>query len=138
MNTPADPDGTDRYAELDAMIASGVADPESWYLAAFTPTQAVRWDGFGWTAESVLSWSAELRADPAATAAWLRAGMMDPLNPSQVLEALHLRVAARFVAKLEARRVLPRLHSGLVGQAVLARGRRRVGRGRLPGPGSGG
>lgn len=90
MNTPADPDGAGLYAELeaelDAMIASGVADPEGWFHAAFTPAEAQRWDGFGWTTEGALGWIAALRADRAETAAWRKMGM-DPVDPFWVLEA---------------------------------------------------
>jgi len=90
MNTPADPDGDSLYAELeaelDAMIASGVADPEGWFCAAFTPAEAQRWDGFGWTTEGALGWIAALRADRAATADWRKMGM-DPVDPFWVLEA---------------------------------------------------
>lgn len=91
MNTPADPDGTDRYAELEAelaaMIASGVADPESWFHAAFTPAEAQRWDGLGMTAEGALDWIAALHADRSATATWRKMGM-DPVDPFWVREAL--------------------------------------------------
>jgi len=91
MDTPADPDGAGLYeeleAELDAMIASGVDDPESWFRASFTVEAAQRYDGFGWTADRAVGWITTLRADRAATAAWGRMGM-DPIDPFWILESL--------------------------------------------------
>ncbi len=72
--------------ELDAMIASGINDPESWFHATFTVEEARRWDGLGYTAEGAIEWSTAFRADHAATAAWARVGMPDA--PIAVLEAL--------------------------------------------------
>jgi len=89
----ADPtDGGRLYDQLDseltAMINSGVADPENWFnAAAFTPEEARRWDGLGYTAEGALEWSAAFHADKVATAAWARVGMATA-DPSLVAEAL--------------------------------------------------
>ncbi len=74
--------------ELTRMIDSGVADPESWFNAStFTPGEAQRWDGLGFTAEGAIEWIAAFRADPDAVATWARVGM-DPVEPSLVAEAL--------------------------------------------------
>ncbi len=74
--------------ELTAMNASGVHDPESWFnAAAFTPEEAIRWDGLGFTAGGALEWSAAFHADKVAIAAWARVGMC-PVDPLAVLEAL--------------------------------------------------
>lgn len=74
-------------SELNAMIASGVHDPESWFNAStFTVEEARRWDGLGYMAEGALEWSAAFRADKDAVAAWARVGMPDA--PVAVLEAL--------------------------------------------------
>jgi len=73
--------------ELDAMIQSGISNPESWFNATFTPAEARRWDGLGFTAEGALSWCAAFHADRAAIAAWARVGMC-PVDPLAVLEAL--------------------------------------------------
>ncbi len=73
-------------AELNAMIASGVADPESWFNAGFGVEEAQRWAGLGYEVENAVEWSAGFRADRAAVAAWARVGM--PEDPVAVLEAL--------------------------------------------------
>jgi len=93
MTTPDPAAGLERYdqldSELNAMIASGVHDPEAWFnaAAAFTVDQAQRWDGLGYTAEGALEWSAAFRADKVATAAWARVGMATS-DPSLVAEVL--------------------------------------------------
>jgi len=92
MTTPDPTAGLERYGQLDseltAMINSGVADPESWFnAAAFTPEEAIRWDGLGYTAEGALEWCAAFHADKFATAAWARVGMATA-DPSLVAEAL--------------------------------------------------
>jgi len=76
-------------SELTALVDSGIRDPESWFNAAtaFTPEEAIRWDGLGYTAEGALEWSAAFHADKVAIAAWARVGMC-PVNPIDVLEAL--------------------------------------------------
>jgi len=91
MNPDADPDGLQLYdrleAELNAMINSGVANPEAWFRASFSVDVARSYDAFGMTAEGALDWCTTLRADRAATAAWAKMGM-DPVDPFQVLEAI--------------------------------------------------
>jgi len=91
MPTPDPHAGVERYdqldSELNAMIQSGVADPESWFnAAAFTPEEAIRWANLGYEAESAGEWSAAFRADRDAVAAWARVGM--PEDPVAALEAL--------------------------------------------------
>jgi len=73
--------------ELDAMIRSGISNPESWFNAAFTPAEAWRWNGLGFTAGGALSWCAAFHADRTAVAAWARVGMC-PVDPLAVLETL--------------------------------------------------
>lgn len=91
MNADADDSGRlyDRLdSELNALIASGVHDPENWFNAStFSVDQAIRWDGLGYTAEGALEWSAAFHADKVAIAAWARVGMC-PVDPIDVLEAL--------------------------------------------------
>ena len=74
--------------ELTAMIASGILDPENWFnAAAFTPEEAIRWDGLGFTTGGALEWCAAFHADKVAIAAWARVGMATA-DPSLVAEAL--------------------------------------------------
>ncbi len=73
-------------AELTAMIASGITDPENWFNAGFTVEEAQRWAGLGYEAENAVEWSAGFRADHDAPAAWARVGM--PEDPVAVLETL--------------------------------------------------
>jgi len=92
MTTPDPTDSSRLYdqldSELNAMIQSGIKEPESWFnAAAFTVEEARRWDGLGYTAEGALEWSAAFHADKVATAAWARVGMA-ATDPSLVAEAL--------------------------------------------------
>ncbi len=90
MTTPDPADSSRLYdrldAELNAMIASGVADPESWFNAGFGVEEAIRWAGLGYEAGHALEWTAGFRSDPDAPAAWARVGMPD--DPVAVIEAL--------------------------------------------------
>jgi len=90
MTTPDPADSSRLYDQLDdelnAMIASGIADPENWFNAGFEVEEAIRWAGLGYEAEAAAAWSAGFRADPDAPAAWARVGMPD--DPVAVLEAL--------------------------------------------------
>jgi len=73
-------------AELNAMINSGIADPENWFNAGFGVEEATRWSCLGYEAGHAVEWSAGFRADPDAPAAWARVGMPD--DPVAVLESL--------------------------------------------------
>lgn len=90
MTTP-DPDAGRRLydrldAELNALIQSGIADPDSWFTAGFGAEEALRWALLGYESESALEWSGGFLADPDAPAAWARVGM--PPDPVAVCEAL--------------------------------------------------
>lgn len=90
MTTPDPTAGFEHYDQLDdelnALINSGVADPESWFQLAFSAEEAIRWAGLGYEADAADEWSAGFRANPDAVAAWARVGM--PTDPVAVLEAL--------------------------------------------------
>jgi len=62
-------------AELDAMIASGVADPEAWFRAGFSVEEATSFPAYGFSAVEARQWEQLINADLGVRRAWWAVGV---------------------------------------------------------------
>jgi hypothetical protein len=62
-------------AELDAMIASGVADPEAWFRAGFSVEEATSFSAYGFSAVEGRQWEQLINADLGVRRAWWAVGV---------------------------------------------------------------